>query len=178
MNQAADSRFVSASIVVNASSDPLMVLDGVPIGTGSGGGLSAGRNPLNFLNPNDIEHHRPEGRLVGGDLRGKRRERRRTHPDQVRLARKAGVRISREHLRLEHHEAADHAERGGSSDRGQQYAPQNVSQLRARARTGTNLVAAAYGQEHNLGHRSGNSMNWRLSGGFLRQGWRHRGHDD
>ena len=25
------------------------------MGTGSGGGLSAGRNPLNFLNPNDIE---------------------------------------------------------------------------------------------------------------------------
>ena len=32
-----------------------IVIDGVPIGTGAGGGLSAGRNPLNFLNPNDIE---------------------------------------------------------------------------------------------------------------------------
>src|SRR5207247_9423774 len=40
---------------VNASSDPLIVIDGVPVGTGSGGGLSAGRNPLNFLNPADIE---------------------------------------------------------------------------------------------------------------------------
>jgi iron complex outermembrane receptor protein len=39
---------------VNASSDPLYVIDGVPIGTGAGGGLSAGRDPLNFLNPNDI----------------------------------------------------------------------------------------------------------------------------
>lgn len=40
---------------INAGSDPLYVVDGVPMGTGSGGGLSAGRNPLNFLNPNDIE---------------------------------------------------------------------------------------------------------------------------
>jgi iron complex outermembrane receptor protein len=37
---------------VNAGSDPLYVIDGMPVGSG---GLSAGRNPLNFLNPNDIE---------------------------------------------------------------------------------------------------------------------------
>jgi TonB-linked SusC/RagA family outer membrane protein len=40
---------------VNASSEPLYVIDGVPLGTGAGGGLSAGRDPLNFLSPNDIE---------------------------------------------------------------------------------------------------------------------------
>src|SRR5881396_2485330 len=39
---------------VNAGSEPLYVVDGVPLGTGSGGGLSVGRDPLNFLNPNDI----------------------------------------------------------------------------------------------------------------------------
>jgi len=48
----------------NASSEPLYVVDGVPLGTGAGGGISigrdtlnpsAGRNPLNFLNPGDIE---------------------------------------------------------------------------------------------------------------------------
>ena len=38
---------------VNASNDPLYVVDGVPLTVG--GGASAGRNPLNFLNPNDIE---------------------------------------------------------------------------------------------------------------------------
>ena len=36
-----------------ASNDPLYVIDGVPLQVG--GGASAGRNPLNFLNPNDIE---------------------------------------------------------------------------------------------------------------------------
>ena len=35
-----------------ASNDPLYVVDGVPLQVG--GGASAGRNPLNFLNPNDI----------------------------------------------------------------------------------------------------------------------------
>src|SRR5579859_5220639 len=40
---------------VNASSDPLYVVDGVPLGSGAGGGLSAGREALNFLNPSDIE---------------------------------------------------------------------------------------------------------------------------
>jgi iron complex outermembrane receptor protein len=39
---------------INARFEPLYVLDGVPLGTGSGGGLSAGRDPLNFINPNDI----------------------------------------------------------------------------------------------------------------------------
>ena len=37
---------------VNASSEPLFVVDGVPLP--AGGGLSAGRNPLNFISPQDI----------------------------------------------------------------------------------------------------------------------------
>jgi TonB-dependent starch-binding outer membrane protein SusC len=37
---------------VNASNEPLYVIDGVPLP--EGGGLSAGRNPLNFINPDDI----------------------------------------------------------------------------------------------------------------------------
>lgn len=38
---------------VGASNEPLFVLDGIPLAVG--GGISAGRNPLNFLNPQDIE---------------------------------------------------------------------------------------------------------------------------
>ncbi|MEJ2502946.1 MAG: SusC/RagA family TonB-linked outer membrane protein, partial [Gemmatimonadota bacterium] len=37
---------------INASNEPLFVVDGMPLSVG--GGISAGRNPLNFLNPNDI----------------------------------------------------------------------------------------------------------------------------
>jgi TonB-linked SusC/RagA family outer membrane protein len=39
---------------VNASSDPLYVVDGMPVSTGAGGGISGGRDPLNFINPSDI----------------------------------------------------------------------------------------------------------------------------
>ena len=37
---------------VNASNDPLFVIDGVPLAVG--GGVNDGRNPLSFLNPDDI----------------------------------------------------------------------------------------------------------------------------
>lgn len=42
---------------VNAGNEPLYVIDGVPIDNTpvNPGGFSNGRNPLNFLNPNDIE---------------------------------------------------------------------------------------------------------------------------
>jgi TonB-dependent starch-binding outer membrane protein SusC len=40
----------------SASNEPLYVVDGVPLGTGAGGGLSAGRDPLNYLNPEEIEN--------------------------------------------------------------------------------------------------------------------------
>jgi iron complex outermembrane receptor protein len=41
---------------INASNEPLYVIDGVPLDNTAinPGGLTAGRNPLNFLNPNDI----------------------------------------------------------------------------------------------------------------------------
>jgi TonB-dependent starch-binding outer membrane protein SusC len=39
---------------ITSSNEPLFVIDGVPMPVG--GGLSAGRNPLNFLNPDDIEN--------------------------------------------------------------------------------------------------------------------------
>ena len=37
---------------INGVADPLFVVDGIPVPVG--GGLSVGRNPLNFLNPQDI----------------------------------------------------------------------------------------------------------------------------
>ena len=53
---------------VNASSDPLYVVDGMPLGLGNthpapggtftvdaGAGISGGRDPLNFINPDDVE---------------------------------------------------------------------------------------------------------------------------
>jgi TonB-dependent starch-binding outer membrane protein SusC len=42
---------------LNASNEPLYVIDGVPVDNSAfnPGGFSQGRNPLNFINPNDIE---------------------------------------------------------------------------------------------------------------------------
>ncbi len=39
---------------VNASSEPLYVVDGMPLASGAGSGLSDGRDALNFINPSDI----------------------------------------------------------------------------------------------------------------------------
>ena len=43
---------IRSSSSLNASNDPLIVIDGVPIAQGAGGAMS---NPLDLLNPNDIE---------------------------------------------------------------------------------------------------------------------------
>lgn len=43
---------IRGSASLNASNDPLIVIDGVPIAQGAGGSMS---NPLDLLNPNDIE---------------------------------------------------------------------------------------------------------------------------
>ncbi len=38
----------------SASNEPLYVVDGQPLGTDAGGGVTSGRDPLNFINPEDI----------------------------------------------------------------------------------------------------------------------------
>ena len=43
---------IRGSASLNASNDPLIVIDGVPVSQGAGGAMS---NPLDLLNPNDIE---------------------------------------------------------------------------------------------------------------------------
>jgi len=40
---------------LNASNDPLVVIDGVPVDNSQGGGVSGASNPLSLINPNDIE---------------------------------------------------------------------------------------------------------------------------
>ena len=49
---------------LNASNDPLIVIDGVPVAQGAGGSMS---NPLDLLNPNDIESFS----ILAGYLEGK-----------------------------------------------------------------------------------------------------------
>ena len=64
---------VRGAASLNASNDPLIVIDGVPIAVDGGKGMA---NPLETINPNDL--HRAQGRFGGGHLRFARLERR--HP--------------------------------------------------------------------------------------------------
>ena len=40
---------------LNANNDPLIVIDGVPVDSNQGGGITGSSNPLSLINPNDIE---------------------------------------------------------------------------------------------------------------------------
>ena len=45
---------IRGSTSLEGVSDPLYVIDGMPAAPGTGGGLTLGRDPLNFLNPSDV----------------------------------------------------------------------------------------------------------------------------
>ena len=157
---------------VNASSDPLIVIDGVPVGTGSGGGLSAGRNPLNFLNPDDIEtitvlRDASAAAIYGanaanGVLLIQTKTGGSGKPQFTYTGSASTSTVDRlpKMLNAAQFRAAV-----------QQYAPQNVSQLGSANTDWFKLVdRSAFGQDHNVSvSGAGNSMNWRLSAGYLNQ---------
>ena len=156
---------------VTAGSEPLIVLDGVPVGTGSGGGLSAGRNPLNFINPNDVESitvlrdasaaaiygaNAANGVVLIQTKTGKRG----TQFEYTGSMSSSSVTRLPNMLNAEQFRAAV-----------TQYAPQNVSQLQSSNTDWFSLVdRTAFGQEHNLAiSGADDNTNWRLSGGYLDQ---------
>ena len=156
---------------INASSDPLYVIDGVPVGSGAGGGLSAGRNPLNFLNPDDIASitvlrdasaaaiygaNAANGVVLIQTKGGQGR------PEMQYSGSMSGSIITRvpDMLDAQQFRAAV-----------QQYAPQNAGQLANASTNWFDLVARdAFGQEHNLAvSGAGESMDYRLSVGYVNQ---------
>jgi len=157
---------------INASSEPLFVIDGVPIGTGAGGGLSAGRNPLNFLNPNDIEsitvlRDASAAAIYGANAAN----------GVVLIQTKAG-RGTTTQVEYTGSFSASSVTRlpnmlNAAQFRAavQEFAPQNAAQLQNANTDWFSLVdRTGYGQEHNLAvSGSGERMNWRLSGGYLDQ---------
>jgi iron complex outermembrane receptor protein len=156
---------------INAASDPLFVIDGVAVGAGSGGGLSAGRNPLNFLNPEDIESITVLKDAAAAAIYGAN-----AANGVVLVQTKSGHgRIGIEYtgsvsgswitkkpdmLNATQYKAAV-----------QQYAPQNANQLGNANTDWFDLVdRTAVGQEHNVAFTSSSeSMNYRLSLGYLNQ---------
>jgi len=156
---------------VNASSEPLFVVDGMPVGTGAGGGLSAGRDPLNFLNPDDIEtitvlKDASASAIYGANsangvvLIQTRSGRGRPQLEYSGSASASSVTRLPDMLNAAQFRAAV-----------QQYAPQNVSQLGNANTDWFSLVdRTGMGQQHDLAITgAGQSNDYRLSVGYLNQ---------
>ena len=156
-----------------ASSEPLYVIDGVPLGNGSGGGLSAGRDPLNFLNPNDIQDITVLRDASAAAIYGTN-----AANGVVLITTKAGKGTSG--TRFEYNSSAS----ASSVDRlpemlnaaqfaaaVAQYAPARVDSLRGANTNWFGLIdRTAYGQEHNFAFTNAtNDMSYRLSVGYLNQ---------
>src|SRR5262245_13878030 len=156
---------------VNASSDPLYVVDGIPLGTGAGGGLSAGRNALNFLNPDDIEtitvlRDASAAAIYGANAaNGVVLIQTKTGRGRPQFTYTGSVSASSITRRPDMLTAAQFRAAV------QQYAPNNVSQLgTANTDWFGQIERTGVGQEHNLAvSGSDPNTNWRVSGGFLRQ---------
>ena len=156
---------------INASSDPLYVVDGLPIGTG-GGISTSGRDPLNFLNPNDIENITV---LKGGEaasIYGAN-----AANGVVLIQTKAG-RPGNTHVDYTSSVSASQVTRLPSMlDATQfaaavkQYAPQNASQLQTASTDWfAQIDRTGVGQEHNVAvSGAGQSNAYRLSLGYLNQ---------
>jgi TonB-linked SusC/RagA family outer membrane protein len=156
---------------INASSDPLYVIDGMPVGTGAGGGLGTNRNPLNFLNPEDIANitvlkDASAAAIYGANaangvvLIQTKKGQGGPHLDYSGSASASTVAKLPDMLNATQFRAAV-----------EQYAPQNVSQLQNANTDWFSLVdRTAFGQEHNVAvSGAGETMNYRLSGGYLNQ---------
>ena len=156
---------------INASSDPLFVIDGMPVGTGAGGGLSAGRDPLNFLNPDDIESITVLKDASAASIYGANAAN--------------GVVI----IKTKSGSGAPHVQYSGSVSASsvtrlpdmlnaeqfraavEQYAPQNADQLGSENTDWFSLVdRTGWGQEHNIVVSGASQTNdYRLSLGYLDQ---------
>ncbi len=158
---------------VNASSEPLYVIDGVPLGTGAGGGLSAGRDPLNFLSPNEIEtitvlrdasaaaiygSNAANGVVLITTKRAKGRQ-------------GTGVEYSTSGSISSVTRLPDVLNAAQFAAAVTQYAPSRIDSLRGANTDWLGLIdRTAYGQQHDVAFTgAGNEMSYRMSLGYLKQ---------
>jgi iron complex outermembrane receptor protein len=158
---------------VNASSDPLYVVDGMPAGTGAGGGLSAGRDPLNFLNPDDIESITVLKDASAAAIYGAN-----AANGVVLITTKSGRGATRPRIEYSGSVSASEVTKlpdmlNASQFRAAvaQYAPQNLNQLgSANTNWFDQVDRTAYGTEQNVAITgAGQSSNYRLSLNYLDQ---------
>jgi TonB-linked SusC/RagA family outer membrane protein len=156
-----------------ASSEPLYVVDGVPLGTGSGGGLSAGRDPLNFLNPNDIQDMTVLRDASAAAIYGTN-----AANGVVLITTKTGRGTQGAQFEYTSSASASSVTRlpdmlssSQFAAAVAQYAPARVDSLRGLNTDWFGMIdRTAYGQEHNFSFTNGGADNsYRLSVGYLKQ---------
>ncbi len=155
---------------VGASNEPLFVVDGTPLSVG--GGISAGRNPLNFLNPDDIESITVLKDASATAIYGSRGA---NGVVMITTRRGGGSTPAFSYSgSLSRSQVTGRPELLGAADfraAVQQHAPTRAALLGSAS---TDWLGAlerdAVGQEHTVGvSGSGGSMNYRLSLGWLDQ---------
>jgi TonB-linked SusC/RagA family outer membrane protein len=159
----------------NASNEPLYVIDGQPLGTDAGGGVTPGRDPLNFLNPDDIASitvlrdagaaaiygtNAANGVVLITTKRGQQGEGSRPKLEYTGTASASRVTRVPSMLTAEQFLAAV-----------QQHAPGALGQVQSHNTDWFGAIdRTGFGQEHNVAvSGAGSSMDYRLSLNFLDQ---------
>ena len=154
---------------VTSSNEPLFVVDGVPLVVG--GGLSAGRNPLNFLNPSDIANITVLKDASATAIFGSRGSN-----GVVMIETKRGVQGS--HMTYTGSVSSSQIVRNADILNADQfraavttYAPENVGKLANTVTDWGDLITqSAIGQEHNLAFSGGaGTGRYRIGAGYLDQ---------
>jgi iron complex outermembrane receptor protein len=159
---------------VSAQNDPLYVIDGMPVGTGAGGGLSVqGRDPLNAINPDDIEsitilRDASSAAIYGANAANgvvliQTKRGRRGTPQVEYTGTFSGSVIDRRPDMLNAQQFRTAVMTYGDSLQQSQLGSANTDWFNQITQTG-------YGQDHNVVFSGvGDQNNWRLSLGYLDQ---------
>ena len=158
---------------VTADNEPMYVIDGLPVGTGAGGGLSvSGRDPLNTINPEEIETITVLRDASSAAIYGANAangvvliQTKRGHRGAPQFEYTGSVSSSVIDRRPDMLNAAQFRTAV------QAYAPVNVPQLGNASTNWFDLVTqTGMGADHNLVVSGvGDASNWRLSLGYLNQ---------
>lgn len=162
---------IRGSTSVNASNEPLYVVDGLPVAAGSGGGLSVGRDPLNALNPNDIASITVLRDASAAAIYGANAANGVILITTKRGTRGAAMEYSGSVSTSSITRRPDMLNAAQFRAAVEQYAPNNAPQLLNANTDWYDLVTqSAFGQDHNLAiSNASETMNWRLSFGYLNQ---------
>jgi TonB-linked SusC/RagA family outer membrane protein len=157
----------------SASNEPLYVVDGQPLGTDAGGGVTPGRDPLNFLNPDDIASITVLRDAAAAAIYGTN-----AANGVVLITTKRGQEGQGPKFEYTGSVSASSVTRLPSMLNGQQfraaveqYAPGNVAQLQnANTDWFGAIDRTGFGQEHNVAvSGAGGAMDYRISLNFLDQ---------